>query len=331
MDVWFDGSGDQIDLVQRLPDSRPHFRMASGGAFVRFDGKDDSVAAANLRRMLTNATIFIVAAPRSNTGGFRALVAFNATGRNDFQSGLNLDLGPGPSAGFSVLNAEGAGFLGVRNLLTNSGTFRAFHTIALTCEPAANGVRLFVDSLAHGTRERNAPSIRMDELTVGARCFSNTPEPPHTQGFFDGDIAEVLIFGRALPQSERAAVERYLNDKYATLRSMTEELVPGGLRPLEMVANPPPVQMFVPGFSVRELPVSLKNINNLKYRPDGKLVALGYNGRIYLLSDSNGDGLEDKIEAFWDRDTLRAPIGMALTPAVFCTTRMPALTVVSPV
>ena len=128
------------------------------------------------------------------------------------------------------------------------------------------------------------------------------------RGSRDFDIAEVLIFSRALLQSERVSVERYLKEKYAKLRSGSEELVPGGLRPLEMVANPPPVQMFVPGFTVRELPISLKNINNLKYRADGKLVALGYNGRIYLLSDTDGDGVEDKVEPFWERDTLRAPL-----------------------
>ena len=55
-------------------------------------------------------------------------------------------------------------------------------------------------------------------------------------------------------------------------------------------SNKPPVQMFVPGFDVRELPLSLRNINNVKYRSDGKLVALGYDGQIFLLSDSDGDG-----------------------------------------
>ena len=52
VDIWFDGSGNQIDIVQRIPDLRPHFKMASGGAFVRFDGKDDSLAAAGLRAPL---------------------------------------------------------------------------------------------------------------------------------------------------------------------------------------------------------------------------------------------------------------------------------------
>ncbi|HMC26637.1 MAG TPA: hypothetical protein VKM56_02465, partial [Verrucomicrobiae bacterium] len=115
LDIWFDGSGNQINVVQRIPELRPHFKMGSGGAFVRFDGKDDSLAAAGLHRTFTNTTIFVVAAPRSNIGNFPALLAFNATGRNDYQSGLNLDLGPSPSAAFSVLNAEGGGFQGVRN------------------------------------------------------------------------------------------------------------------------------------------------------------------------------------------------------------------------
>src|SRR5690606_3290263 len=86
------------------------------------------------------------------------------------------------------------------------------------------------------------------------------------------------------------------------------------LNPLVPVANPPAVQVLVPGFEVSELPIELPNINCVKYRPDGKLMSLGYNGRLYLLSDSDQDGLEDQAQIFWDGDLLRAPIGMALTP-----------------
>ena len=52
-------------------------------------------------------------------------------------------------------------------------------------------------------------------------------------------------------------------------------------RPLQIVSDPPPVQMLAPGFEVQELPVELTNINNLVYAPDGRLFALAYDGNVY--------------------------------------------------
>ena len=59
--------------------------------------------------------------------------------------------------------------------------------------------------------------------------------------------------------------------------------------------------MLTPGFTVRELPVHLSNINNLRFAPDGRLAALGYDGRVHLLRDTDGDGFPDVI----DPDPLR--------------------------
>src|SRR5690348_9638565 len=60
----------------------------------------------------------------------------------------------------------------------------------------------------------------------------------------------------------------------------------------------PAVQMLVPGFDVKALPVRLTNINSLAFAPDGQLFAAAYNGKVYRLVDSNGDGLEDRAEPF---------------------------------
>ncbi|MEZ6135031.1 MAG: hypothetical protein R3C53_09000 [Pirellulaceae bacterium] len=77
----------------------------------------------------------------------------------------------------------------------------------------------------------------------------------------------------------------------------------------------PAVQMLVPGFDVYELPIELTNVNNVRYRSDGKLFTLGYNGDIHLLSDTDGDGLEDEAKLFWKNEgSLRGPIGMLVTP-----------------
>src|SRR5205823_589593 len=111
------------------------------------------------------------------------------------------------------------------------------------------------------------------------------------------------------------AVRDYLAARYAALKDALPADGDGRAEILVPVKDPPPVQVFVPGFTVRELPVDLTNINNVKYRPDGTLVALAYDGKVWLLRDTDGDGIEDRAELFWDNKTgLRAPIGMDLTP-----------------
>jgi putative heme-binding domain-containing protein len=310
--VWFDGSGNRLHLVQRLQPAQPRWLRHGKHAAVRFDGKATHLGLAGLGRALDSATLFIVAAPRSNAGGFRALLALNETGKNDYTTGLTCDLTGNGSARFDCLNVEGKGFGGAVNLLDQSHPFRELKTIEIVCAPGAEGVRLIVDGRAARKRARAGGALRLDEITVGARFYSNTPEPPYIQGFFDGDIAEVLLFDRVLPDAERAAVRAYLARKHAGLKEALARPDPAAPR---TVANPPPVQVLLPGFRVKQLPVDLPNINNVKYRADGKLVALGYNGNVYLLAAAGKDGLEDRVELFWEnKGALRAPIGMALTP-----------------
>ena len=87
-------------------------------------------------------------------------------------------------------------------------------------------------------------------------------------------------------------------------------------QPLVAVSNPPPIQMLVPGFTVRELPLKLRNLNNLVYAPDGRLFALGYDGTVYQLKDTDGDGLEDTATEFYKnaRGEIPPSIGMAWGP-----------------
>ncbi len=75
------------------------------------------------------------------------------------------------------------------------------------------------------------------------------------------------------------------------------------------------VHFLVPGFTVQELPLKLSNLNNLRFAPDGQLTALGYDGRVHLLRDTDGDGLEDEDTLFWDKPTISVPVGMAWSKA----------------
>lgn len=77
------------------------------------------------------------------------------------------------------------------------------------------------------------------------------------------------------------------------------------------LAQEPRIKALVPGMSVIRLPVELTNIDSLAYGPDGKAYAAGYDGRIHLLTDTDGDGIEDTSQVFWDKaGDLLTPVGI---------------------
>jgi putative heme-binding domain-containing protein len=309
VDHLIDGSGHGRHLQQPLQDARPEF-LQGNGAYISFDGTNDSFFGVKLKGVVTNTTLFIIAQPRSNQGGFRAFFSLNQPGQNDFTSGINMDFGFNPTPRFSSINIEGSGMPGAVQLLTGWETpFSEWHVFSIDSKVGRSGTRVFIDGNPQGARDREESVIGLNEFVIGARHYSLRGTPPYIQGFFDGGFAEFLLYNRCLTEAERGAVEKYLEKKYAGFLHPQLEA-----KPLVAVAKPPALQVFVPGFTVRPLPLTLKNINNIKYRADGKLVALGYNGRIYLLSDKDGDELEDHADLFWDTNSLRAPIGMALTP-----------------
>lgn len=81
-------------------------------------------------------------------------------------------------------------------------------------------------------------------------------------------------------------------------------------------ATPSPVQMLTGGFTVRELPVQLTSINNVEYAADGRLFAAGYDGRVHVLRDQDGDGVEEAVATFWEKTSPNYPLGIAVRDGV---------------
>jgi len=244
VDFLLDGSGRARHLAAPAPGARPRFRQESQAAFLSFDGRANALSASFLHGELSNATVFIVAAPRSNRGGFRAFFSFSRAGANDYATGLNLDLGEAPSAELSSINAEGSGMRGMAQLLQGPPLdFGLWRIFSLQSQAGNGSVRLFVDGRAQGARNRAGGTMGLNDFTLGARHYSNSAEPPFTQGCFDGEMAEFLLYNRILTDPERTSVEQYLRDKYSALlkppapSADAPALEPA---PLEIPGAPPP-------------------------------------------------------------------------------------------
>jgi len=312
LNVWMDGSGKGRHLRQTDKAAQPQLLLHGHAQVVRFDGQDDHLRAVKQPGELKSFTAFVVLVPRYNTGGFQGFLAVNKAGGRDYETGLTIDQGPMGSAKFNQLNVEGRGFGGWANLLKTGG--EKFHQLyAVEIRGDESAVRAVVNGTPAGERPRKPEPLSLEEITVGARYYTNGPGPQEVRGHARTDIAEVIVYGRALDAGEAKQVRDYLTAKHAQLQQSPPPDGEGAaLVPME---NPPPAQVFLPGFTVRQLPVDLLNINNVLYRPDGTLVALAYNGDVWHLRDTDGDGLEDKAELFWESNgRLRAAIGMDLTP-----------------
>ena len=161
---WLDASGKGRHLKQPDKKARPKLIKVGGIGIVRFDGNDDHLRAVKQAATLDSFTIFIVASPRQNIGSFRAFLALNAANERDYTSGLNIDLGPSPTAQFSVINVEGRGFGGVQNLLTRESTFARLHTLAISSDATDKTVRLIADGQNEGQRNARwlADQLRRD-------------------------------------------------------------------------------------------------------------------------------------------------------------------------
>jgi len=307
-----------VRFGQSNQQQQPRVVQAGDGWVLRFDGADDNLRAVGTGLSAESVTLFIVAAPHANAGDFRGLFAANAADRRDYETGLTVDLGPGPSGSLDQLNVEGQGFGGAVDLLNSKQPFGQLRVFEVAVDAMAGAVRLIVDGRAEGSRPCRKGLLSLDELTLGARFYTNGPGAQQVRGSLAGDIAEVLLYDRVLSADEQLAVRAWLQSRHANLAAALPATVPQTLtvgEALVLAENPPPVQLLAPGFALAELPVALTNVNNVRYRHDGVLVTLGYNGDIHLLRDSDGDGLEDEVRVFYrNSGSLRGPIGMLLTP-----------------
>jgi putative heme-binding domain-containing protein len=210
LDAWPDASGHRLLAGQRQAESQPVLRTGPNGSFVEFDGIDDYLLASETGLRTNQFTASVVFRPDHNRG-WPGILSANAVGRNDYQSGFNIDLMHQPTDRFETVMTEGTGYPGVLDLMTESHEFGQFFILTVRSQAGGDGVVLRINGREQLTRERPESVIDCQELTVGARYWSNeVGVPPHNRGFLAGAIAQVLIYDRALSDEELVANEVFL-------------------------------------------------------------------------------------------------------------------------
>src|SRR5690606_933566 len=184
-----------------------------------FDGENDHLRATGLGASLRAFTVFLVTAPHQNPGGFRGFLAANAKGGRDYETGFTIDMHFAPTIRFEQVNVEGRGFGGASDLMGPRGPFGELRVLRATADPDNRLVAFTVAGADSRERRFDPATISADEITVGARYYTNGPGPQQVRGFLSGDIAEVLVYDRALGADEAEKVQKYLAEKYATLRA----------------------------------------------------------------------------------------------------------------
>ncbi|MGB7326506.1 MAG: hypothetical protein WBD31_16650, partial [Rubripirellula sp.] len=173
VDSWKNGVAAQEFSSGGDASETPQLVKVGDSFVVRFDGDDVLRCVGNRVAPNSSMSVFVVAAPHENLGDFRGIVAANAPGRRDYESGFNMDLGPAPTGKLDNLNMEGAGFGGAADLLDASFDFGTLHVFSAIISADSETIALRVDGKLTGQRAYEPTSISLEQLTLGARYYTN--------------------------------------------------------------------------------------------------------------------------------------------------------------
>jgi hypothetical protein len=205
--------------------NRPNYIVdgVNGLPVLRFDGEDDFLSFDGTSLTNTNYTIFLVSSRNSNKNvnpiiGGTAITNFdnlnigyflNATSRfrishyGDFTAS---------NSGTDYIDYNGI----APNFLTYNNSISQIHSITSDSNIGKvyyqnGGINIITPSAtAIGANAKLALSS-FSESAIGRFTYADTTT---FTAYFDGDIAEMIVFNKNLSDQERQDVERYLSDKY---------------------------------------------------------------------------------------------------------------------
>jgi hypothetical protein len=195
IETWTDLSVNNYHATQASENLRPKYKNSgiNGNPVVAFDGVDDYLITSPFSAISQPNTVFVVW--KANTRGLQFVVdgIANTNRHGIFQRTDRIEFFAGNSVSY-----------------TDVGPLNGMITTAIF-----NGAGSEIWENGESKATGNIGSHSLTGITVGAR-------QAHSTGFLDGDIAEILIYNRALNQNERIQIELYLDGKYALMSEWVE-------------------------------------------------------------------------------------------------------------
>ena len=192
---WQDKSGNARHATQATAGARPLRKdaMLNGKPVLRFDGVNDGMA--HTLGIVGDNTVFMVARSYQATSDSR--VIFSATAPNTALNGTIRE--DSPSGQWGSFRVEGP--------RTGGQSLRGAYKIISSQSVGVNGSLTTNGSVTNFTSSGFYTDANA-RMAIGFNTFNSTEQ-------CNCDIAEILVFPTALSTTDRAAVESYLNAKWA--------------------------------------------------------------------------------------------------------------------
>ncbi len=201
--VWPDSSHASSDAIQALPAYQPLYEsnVLNGKPVLRFDGTNSRLSFPGTVVVNTDYTIFAVGARTSGAHESMFLGGTTSAARQNLAFGYRQDSGGFMPLTFNLAHYASDVWGAVPSY---SGKTFEFWTGVFS---QVSGESIF----------RNGISFASDAsrtLTLTSAAGTMIGYWPLVSSGYQGDIAEIIVYGRALGSTEQGAVESYLRVKY---------------------------------------------------------------------------------------------------------------------
>ncbi|MFC1756463.1 LamG domain-containing protein, partial [Patescibacteria group bacterium] len=169
------------------------------GQALSFNGTNEYVRTLNTGLSSQDATFSFWVNPPSKPQAWHGFLAASQETNNDYTDGITINHCFFSTSNFETICIEGAGSVGggLTDLMSSSYPFNTWHQVTVTSEIGTGGIKLYVDGIYEGSKDRTSSTMQLDDIKIGARYYGGI-----NRAFFNGKMDEVRIYNRILSTNE---------------------------------------------------------------------------------------------------------------------------------